>query len=184
MFEPDDDTESESYEPTLVFYVKDAPALSSEDAISAEESTEKMALTRRDDKDFWTKYVCRGEKLTQASLRNKDTAIQFANPIDSEWDGTLEEELKLWGYTDFKGKSLYCDVNNIAESLNSIGIDAKFKSKKGENQCFNIGHRRQSETVVVTDQTYKVGDKVYRVSLCLIGISLEQDSADSNSLDD
>lgn len=119
---------------------------------------------------FWQKYVCRGEKLTQASKRNIDKAIQFADPVDSEWDGTLEAELKLWGYADLKGKSLYCDLSNIAEDLNKVGVDAKFKPRGGQNECFSVKHsltndrNDKGEKIPPKDQRYTVGDKTYRVS--------------------
>ncbi|KAJ4347557.1 Mitochondrial import inner membrane translocase subunit tim8 [Ascochyta clinopodiicola] len=165
VFQPDEN-EADSDEPTLIFYVKDAPYPSPEDEQGLQGSEEKKTLARRDDQSFWQQNVCRGEKLTQASLRNKDTAIQFANPIDSEWDGTMETELKLWGYTDFRGKSMYCELDNIADSLNQIGIDAKFmhNSKNGQNQCFNIGHRQQGYATPLKDQRYTVGDKEYRMT--------------------
>lgn len=169
-----------------MFYVTDAPAPVPENEKEIAEEPEQSALTRREDQSFWQRYVCRGEKLTQASLRNKDTAVKFAKPIDSEWDGTLENELKLWGYTDYDGQSLYCEIGNIAENLANIGVDAKFKHnvKTGQNQCFNIGHRLKSEKTPVRDQTYTVGDKTYRVSIHLNGLILKPELTDISPLDD
>ncbi|KZM28677.1 uncharacterized protein EKO05_0009934 [Ascochyta rabiei] len=165
VFQPDEN-DMDSDEPTIVYYVKDAPYPSQKDEQTLQRSDEKRTLARRDDQSLWQKHVCRGERLTQASKRNKDTAIQFANPIDSEWDGTLEAELKTWGYTDFRGKSLYCELDNLADSLNQIGIDTRFKhkSKDGQNQCFNIAHRNPGESTPLKDQSYTVGDKKYRMT--------------------
>ncbi|XPT03569.1 Mitochondrial import inner membrane translocase subunit tim8 [Ascochyta lentis] len=165
VFQPDDN-DSANEEPTIIYYVKDAPNPSLEGENSLYGQKEKSILTRGDDQEFWQKFVCRGEKLTQASMRNKDTAIQFASPIDSEWDGTLEAELKLWGYTDYKGISMYCELDNIAESLNQIGIDAKFMSKNrdGQNLCFNIRHLLEGDTRPILDQRYTVGAKSYRMT--------------------
>lgn len=157
--------------PCMVLHVKDAPAptagvignaVAKRDVLAIAEpaSVSTMAV----DATFWRKYVCRGEKLTQASMRNKDTAVQHASPIDSEWDGTMEEELRLWGYTDYKGKSVYCEFDNIIDNLNAIGVDGRFKSRGGENDCYNVGHRR-SDATPLKDQTYEVDGKTYKASV-------------------
>lgn len=120
-----------------------------------------------DDPAFWTKHVCRGEKLTQAAIHHKSTAVDFVTGIDSQFDGTMEIDLKTWGYTDYKGKSMYCELDNIAATLNSIGVDAKFKkgsNSQGQNECFHVEHRQKSEAKPVEDQTYEVEGKTYRVS--------------------
>lgn len=169
----------------MILHVKEAPTPSPDNAGTTKKREQSDNLAGQDllagepspdvsepssvsvlagDDSSWQRYVCRGEKLTQASMRNKDSAADFANPIDSEWDGTLEAELKLWGYTDYQGKSMYCELDNIADSLNQIGIDAKFKkNNNGQNECFYIRHRRTGETDP-KDQVYQVGDKTYRVS--------------------
>jgi hypothetical protein len=115
----------------------------------------------------WQKYVCRGEKLTQASKLDREKAAQFATPIDSEWDGTLEAELKLWGYELYIG---FCDFSNIADQLRALNIDSRFKPKGGQNECFSVRHsnieatNEEGEEMPVMDQTYTVNGKTYRVS--------------------
>ena len=168
----------------MILHVKDAPAPTLDDTSNQNQESNKLvarrdlllvavtsskdvkALAGDDDAAFWQKYVCRGEKLTQACMRNKDTAINFVTAIDSGWDGTMETELKLWGYTDYNGKSMYCELDNIADSLNLIGVDAKFRKRNnnGQNECFNIGHTRQGDSTPIKDQTYQVEGKTYRVS--------------------
>ncbi|KAH6639024.1 hypothetical protein C7974DRAFT_448848 [Boeremia exigua] len=38
---------------------------------------------------FWHRYVCRGRKLHNACLYNKDKAVQYATPIDSPFDAAI-----------------------------------------------------------------------------------------------
>ncbi|KAJ8106913.1 hypothetical protein OPT61_g9226 [Boeremia exigua] len=171
--------------PSMVLHVKEAPSTSDNleaiekrdvdlrlarrnvifGANSTSPSTDISTLAGGDD-EFWRKYVCRGEKLTQASIRNKDTAVDFMTPVDSEFDGTMEAELKLWGYTDHKGSSLYCELDNIAASLNSIGVDAKFRKGKrgGQNECFHIEYGAQADSVPIRDQNYEVDGTTYRMT--------------------
>jgi hypothetical protein len=219
VFQPDSEDENE---PSLVYYVKDAPAPPPENKDDPEKPKPEGSLVVRGlnvsvnkslpdlssastqssavdlvlpavaaeptpsplpsaDQSFWQRYVCRGEKLTQASKRNKDKAVQFASPIDSEWDGTLEKELKLWGYRDKKEQPLTCDLSIVAPDLAKVGIDAKFKDKGGQNECFAVYHLRveqdkQGKSVPVANQRYTVGEKSYRVSaacpFCMISPSL------------
>ncbi|KAJ4311116.1 Mitochondrial import inner membrane translocase subunit tim8 [Neodidymelliopsis sp. IMI 364377] len=207
VFQPDSEDENE---PSLVYYVKDAPAPSPEDKKDPEKPNPEGSLAVRDldlsvnkslpgsssastqsstvnlvlpavaaeptpgplpsaDESFWQRYVCRGEKLTQASRNNKDKAVQFASPIDSEWDGTLEKKLKLWGYRDKKEQPFTCDLSIVAPNLAKLGIDAKFKDKGGQNECFAVYHLRveqdkQGKSVPVADQKYTVGEKSYRMT--------------------
>lgn len=211
MFRPDEETDND--EPTIVYYVANAPVPSLEEGdpqdpeqdqgliarhtllkpttnivdrrkselrgTQAEKaslawrssfnnvtlsssSTNVSALAGDDDEAFWTKYVCRGERLHAASIRNKDAAISFVAAVDSEFDGTMEDEMKTWGYTDEKGVSMYCGLEDIAPILNSLGIDPWFKKEGktgGENACFHIEH-----TGSLGRPKYKVDGKTYRVS--------------------
>ncbi|KAF3009504.1 hypothetical protein E8E13_003824 [Curvularia kusanoi] len=117
---------------------------------------------------FWQKHVCRGEKLTQASVRNKDTAIYFVSGIDSQFDGTMAAELQLWGYEDYSsnGWSYFCRLENIAADLNRIGIDTRFKrwDMNGQNVCFHVEHGRYYQSMPLEAQTYEVDSKTYRMT--------------------
>lgn len=171
----------------MILYVKTAAPLSQENAhiawtkslsirntypiaeIVSIGSNDITTLAGEDDIGFWAKYVCRGEKLTQASVRNKDTATNYVTGIDSRFDGSMETELETWDYTEHKGKSLYCELDNIAATLNSIGIDAKFRkgNNNGQNECFHVEHRRTNGGGLnIRDQTYEAAGRTYRVSSC------------------
>ena len=111
--------------------------------------------------------MCRGEKLTLASKLDKDKAEAFTLPIDTRWEGTLKAERKLWGYTDspipdcdFEGD--YYDIKRAYEALNILDENS---------DCFRVFHYdpekvdEDGQDIEMKDQTYKVGDKVFRVSL-------------------
>ncbi|KAH6639025.1 hypothetical protein C7974DRAFT_387722 [Boeremia exigua] len=166
----------------MILFVKDAPPTTATNAKLQGRRDETESLARRElvlsaqsspflpdnvtklagetHEEFWQKHVCRGEKLAQACARDKDTAINFVIPIDSEFDGTMETEMETWGYKDYNGKSLYCELNNIASTLNSIGVDAVFRKKNtpnGQNECYHIEHNR-------ADGKYEVDGKAYRTT--------------------
>lgn len=122
----------------------------------------------------WQKYVCRGQKLTLASKADKDKAEEFVLPISTQWDGTLENELKLWGYTedpypdcDFDGE--YYDISRAYEDLHVLPDDEN-EDEPDPNECFRIHHYDPNKVdedghdIWAGDQTYKVNDKEYRVS--------------------
>ncbi|KAJ4993437.1 hypothetical protein SVAN01_00985 [Stagonosporopsis vannaccii] len=148
VFRPDDGTEND--EPALVYYVEDAPSDSLEDTSPEDESPGSpgnptpAAEPNEADDAFWNRHVCRGEKLHEASIRNKDTALNFVRAVDSEFDGTMEDEMKTWGYTDEQGRSIFCNLDDLTHELNSLGIDAEFRKgdKQGDNECFHVHHRR------------------------------------------
>ncbi|KAJ4373531.1 hypothetical protein N0V86_007672 [Didymella sp. IMI 355093] len=188
--------------PTMILYVKDVPAPPSGNAKPAEKRRRSVSLddsTRTpaakpfapktpstlgdivtiaarpvlDDATLWNTCKCRGEKITQASLQNKDTAINLVTPIESPWEGTMEEELKLWGYKEPKGLSLYCNFDSVAREFGEMGIDTKFKEKTqtGQNECYQAHHSRGGPRGKIKDQTYEVDHKIYHVSeeLTLVG---------------
>lgn len=165
VFRPDENTDND--EPTLVYHVKDMPLNSPYDTGSDDDESPNdpgdptPAVGHEDDETFWNRHVCRGEKLHQASIRNKDTAINFVRIVDSEFDGTMENDMKTWGYTDHKGESIYCELEDIAPDLNSLGINTAFRSgsSNGDNECFYIDHRSS-----LGRATYKVGGTTYHVS--------------------
>lgn len=141
---------------SMILHVTDAPAPTSDniagerrrsnglkgrDQVSAVNSStsesplvsgEVVALAGKkklDDATLWHTCKCRGDKITQASLQNKDTAMNLVTPVDSEWDGTMEAELSLWGYRQPKGFSVYCNFDNVATPLKEMGVNSKFKGK-------------------------------------------------------
>jgi hypothetical protein len=124
------------------------------------------AKPKLDDATLWNTCKCRGEKITQASLEDKDTAKNLVTPIDSPWEGTMEEELKLWGYAQPKGATVYCDFSSTETEFRAMGIDTNFKerTKNGQNQCYQAHHSKGGPRGKVKEQTYEVEKKIYRVS--------------------
>ena len=117
----------------------------------------------------WEKYVCRGGKLDQACKLDKYKAIEFLTPIDSPWDGTLEAELKLWGYKELPADS-HCSFDDIAPALKALRIGLLSRAEGGANYCYQVRHvndearNAQGKRIDDRDQTYKVNDREYRVS--------------------
>jgi hypothetical protein len=84
VFRPDGDTEMK--EPTIVYYVENAPTTSQKDSNSAQKSEQtagqRQAHNRRDllqatddlvsatdeGEDLWYKNMCRGRKLTESCM--------------------------------------------------------------------------------------------------------------------
>lgn len=181
--------------PSMILYVKDAPSHTPDDVdlavhmrrksepsepglvLSADSSTLRAPMVpsdvvttaarkRLDDIALWNSCRCRGEKITEASLQDKSTAMNIVKAIDSPWEGTMEAELKLWGYAQPNGLGLYCDLDNVAGPFKEMGIDTKFKekTKNGQNECYQAHHSKGGPRGMIKDQTYVVGEKTYRVS--------------------
>lgn len=119
--------------------------------------------------------MCRGEKLTRASKLSKERAEEFVLPIASPWEGSLRAERTLWGYTetpdpdcDFEGE--YYDISRAYKALNVLPESEDESESEGSNQCFRVFHYDPEKVdenggdVAIQDQTYKVNDRVYRVS--------------------
>jgi hypothetical protein len=131
------------------------------------------ALAKRDFKHneaVWQKAVCTGEKLTQASLRNKDTAVNYVRPIDSDFDGIMEKDLSTWGYTDLSWQGAdNCDLTTVVPELTSLGINVDWSDydASGQNTCFNVAHYYKDpwqDLPVV--KSYWVDNKIYFVIVC------------------
>jgi hypothetical protein len=124
------------------------------------------AKPKLDDATLWNTCKCRGERISQASMQNKDTAMRLVTPIDSPWEGTMEEELKLWGYKQPKGATLYCDYSNTEMEFKAMGIDKNFieRTKDGQNRCYQALHSKGRPYGQSQEQMYEVEGKTYRVS--------------------
>lgn len=105
----------------------------------------------------WDNYVCRGEKLTQASKLEKNEAEAIALPIGTKWSGNLEAERRLWGYFDSPDPD--CDFEgsyyDITKALEALGVE--------DGECFRTEHFDAEDEGEIKDQTYKIGDKEYHV---------------------
>jgi hypothetical protein len=174
VFRPDEDTGFD--EPTIVYYVEDAPkekesaqqgkghtrrdlALAPDDTVSATEET-----------DSWFECVCRGEKLTQVCKTNKEKAVHFVTPIDTPWRGDMQADLREWGYHEEPAMS-YCSFGDIEDALEALGISSWSQPEGGLNYCYQVRHSYEEDikgpdgkVISEEDQTYTVGHKTYRVS--------------------
>lgn len=123
-------------------------------------------ISRRDsvlatESDLLDKCVCRGEKLTLACTTDKNKATEYAQPIDTPWDGTMEAELKLWGYRDEPSDS-HCNFDDIETALKALKIGRKSGMEGGNNFCYKVLH--PLEHGEARDQTYEVDGVKRRVS--------------------
>lgn len=117
---------------------------------------------------YWQKCTCRGQKLTKASIFDKDKAIQFGTPLDTPFDSTLETELARWGYFERneEANEKYCELFDMTLEgvLEGLGLE-------GHNECFWFQHNRGEKEpfpgesadgwVPVEQQTYRVDEKTY-----------------------
>jgi hypothetical protein len=94
------------------------------------------AKPKLDDATLWNTCKCRGERISQASMQNKDTAMRLVTPI------------KLWGYKQPKGATLYCDYSNTEMEFKTMGIDKNFieRTKDGQNRCYQALHSKGDHT--------------------------------------
>lgn len=122
--------------------------------------------------ETWQKYTCRGQKLWQAMTNKKDKAVDYLTPIDTLFDGTLEEELERWGYIERNDDAddLCMFDTYLRQPLEALDIDPKGSVFGGPNECFFFQHydpNMQDEDgflVPSYNQEYEVDGKTYRVS--------------------
>jgi hypothetical protein len=135
----------------------------------------KLAKRYNHNNPFWINAVCTGERLTQASLQDKDTAAQFVHPIGSEFNENMATDLQYWGYADLsaQGSSRFCSFSNVME-LQTIGIDTGWSHwtpngpPAGNGICFHVEHFYLSQAYPWPTRMYQVGDKAYYVSGMLL----------------
>ena len=107
---------------------------------------------------------------------NEDEAAKHVTPVHSPWDGTLEEELKTWGYKDVSdARTDDCDfenTNRMKPAFDALGIDTRDSSEGGPNHCFTVIHRdgpavergQFGNLPPLSSQYYTVNGRKYRVS--------------------
>ena len=117
----------------------------------------------------WEKALCTGTKLVQAQMRPKDTAVNFVNPIDSEFDGTMEDDLRTWGYIDRSvERAAACDFSSVIPELRLLGINVDFSDRThdGQNICYEVEHPYRDRNDPHSLRTYTVNNKLYFVIVC------------------
>lgn len=105
-------------------------------------------------------FVCRGEKLTRACQLDQDKAAAFMVPINTNFRGSLKTERKLWGYNDEDEAD--CDIDGETYDINRAYGELNILAE--DTSCHLTLHYDHESELAEKDQTYKVGDKVYRVS--------------------
>jgi hypothetical protein len=129
---------------------------------------------------LWNKSVCKGQMLVLAMGLDSPEAGKICQPITSPWDGTLEREFAIWGYSDAGDeKSLegWCDMgesdHGLQDMLKELGADDRDSMEGGDNICHSIQHingaagekdgsgKRPDED---SDEYYNVNGRRYRVS--------------------
>jgi hypothetical protein len=137
-------------------------------------------LNNRADDILWNKSVCKGQMLVLAMGLDSPEAGKICQPITSPWDGTLERELAIWGYSDAGDeKSLegWCDMGEsdrgLQDMLKELGADDRDSMKGGDNICHSVQHMNGAAIEKdgsgkipdeASEQYYKVNGRRYRVS--------------------
>ncbi|KAI8934288.1 hypothetical protein NX059_009028 [Plenodomus lindquistii] len=134
----------------------------------------------------WEKAVNNGRTLYNA-MRSKDSIArwfykdypEFAETVQSPFDGDLREELKMWGYNDndelSKKIDKDCDMDayhHIKVAFDELGLDTRAKKDGGPNVGFRIDHqdgpaiKRKDDGRLPGDanQYYDVCGKQYRAT--------------------
>lgn len=137
----------------------------------------------------WESAVTSGRAL-QAGMKSKDTIARwffkdhpnFAETVQSPFDGDLRKELKEWGYNDNEELSKQiegdCDFDanhHIKRAFDELGLDTKASKDGGSNHCYRIDHyngpkikREDDGTLPVeSKQFYEVCGKQYQVKIGL-----------------
>ncbi|OAL48528.1 hypothetical protein IQ07DRAFT_655006 [Pyrenochaeta sp. DS3sAY3a] len=102
----------------------------------------------------WESAVEYGRTLNSAMKSNDHIARwffknhpNFAETVQSPFDGDLREELKTWGYMDNEDLSNQikndCDFDenhHIKQAFDELGLDTKAAKDGGPNQCYRVDH--------------------------------------------
>ena len=125
----------------------------------------------------WSKALCKGVRLTQGMLVSEKKAAEFVTPVRSQWSGDLVQEFRTWGYRELTGaRDSRCnfgpETHELQRAFAAMGIDPRPSSEGGPNVCFHVEHVYGPAVIMKPDgrwpkpeqQTYKVAEKVYRVS--------------------
>jgi hypothetical protein len=125
----------------------------------------------------WSKALCKGVRLTQGMIVDEGKAAEFVTPVRSRWSGDLAQEFMTWGYREVpSARDSRCDfgpdVHELQRAFATMGIDPRPASEGGPNACYHVEHMYGPAVIRSPDgswpkpeeQTYRVTEKVYRVS--------------------
>jgi hypothetical protein len=136
------------------------------------------------DDEVWKKAQCKGENLNIAMTLDDDGAHSVLNNmpyIQSPWDGTMEDDLRKWGYSEGGEKEVkkceqdLADLKDINTALKALGTDYTSARNGGPNHCYNARHRDSPNIHLVdgkkpsrvSKQWFTVDGKEYRVRCCI-----------------
>lgn len=102
----------------------------------------------------WESAVEYGRTLNSAMKSNDQVARwffkdhpNFAETVQSPFDGDLREELKTWGYMDnevlsnqIKNDCDFDESHDIKRAFDELGLDTKAAKDGGPNQCYRVDH--------------------------------------------
>ncbi|KAH6878348.1 hypothetical protein BKA58DRAFT_452356 [Alternaria rosae] len=140
------------------------------------------STTEPADDVLWNDSVCKGQKLVLATSLNLPEAGKICQPMTTPWDGTLEHELAVWGYSEL-GYSEVSDAeencvmgeenHGLQDMLKELHADDRDSREGGDNICYTIQHQdgptleKDENGKIPTDprkQYYNVDGRRYRVT--------------------
>ena len=133
------------------------------------------------DDALWNAALSKGRMLVLATSLNLPEAVKVYQPMTSDWDGTLEHELAVWGYSEPDWPEVEDSEENcvmgkenhgLQDMLKMLHADDRDSRDGGDNICHTIQHQdgpylEKDENGEVPEdpreQYYKVGERRYRV---------------------
>ncbi|KAI4911999.1 hypothetical protein J4E90_006817 [Alternaria incomplexa] len=146
-------------------------------AVLTDTSTTKPA-----DDVLWNAALSKGRMLILATSLNLPEAAKVYQQMETPWDGTLERELALWGYSEpdypeVEDSDENCvmgkENHGLQDMLKELHADDRDSRDGGDNICHTIQHQdgptlEKDENGEVPEdpreQYYKVEGRRYRVT--------------------
>ncbi|KAI4653716.1 hypothetical protein J4E93_001483 [Alternaria ventricosa] len=131
---------------------------------------------------LWDAALSKGRKLILATSFNLPEAEKVYQPMTSIWDGTLERELAVWGYSEpdwpeVEDSDENCvmgkENHGLQDMLKQLHADDRDSRDGGDNICHTVQHQdgpylEKDKNGEVPDdpreQYYKVDGRRYRVT--------------------
>ncbi|KAF2005965.1 hypothetical protein P154DRAFT_559633 [Amniculicola lignicola CBS 123094] len=127
--------------------------------------------------DDWDRLKCKGSKLlTMMQSDDHEAGQLFDPPMDvaaSRWTD-FPASFEHWGYSTREEKA-FCDMDEtdygVQRALRGLGAS----TKREDWVCYEVSHGdRTNGAPNLNDQTYKIGDRVYRVTGAYAAIAINK----------
>ncbi|USP73066.1 uncharacterized protein yc1106_00340 [Curvularia clavata] len=139
---------------------------------------EKDVHVTANDNDVWHRAACKGVKLLLGTTLNPSEAALHCTPLTTPWQGSLFNELIMWGYNDVSyeaDRMDNCDFKHtyhLERAFKDLGISPYDSHVGGPNQCFTVNHFNGPAVEKYPDgsfpslpnQYYNVNGRRYRVT--------------------